>query len=256
MKMTKNLIINMVSFPDNWKPIPKSEKTKQVTEVSNQSKADLLVFPGFTIGSEKQFGYFLENCTNNQTLIIMEVTGRKRYFLLIQNGKVLNTKIYQHFTTSDEVEKNPMKMKSFLEKLKNERVFDFNGWKLLLMICGEINFLKSIQGGGKAVIRSKSPEILSSFHDVISNTDIFINPQHSPMSRQGNLDAKRVFLSANHRTYCSTANTDTILNYDRILNTLNGSSVQYCYYNGKKVLGKITLLTENYIVKEYQIPPK
>lgn len=70
----------MVSFPSDWKPISKSEKTKQVIDITNQSKADLLVFPGFTLGSEKEFDEFQLKCKNKKTLVVLEVMGRKRYF--------------------------------------------------------------------------------------------------------------------------------------------------------------------------------
>lgn len=255
MAEKKQLTLSMASFPDECMPISKSEKTKQVIEIANQSKADFLVFPGFTLGSEKQFELFKVNCKNKKSLIVMEVTGRRRYFLLYQNGEVLKTKIYQYFTISDEVDNNPKKMNAYLEKLKNERIFKFKGLNLLLIICGEINFLRSIQSGKKqAIIRSKVPETIDNFNEFLSKIDIFINPQHSPMSRQGNLDKKRMFLSANKRIYCSTANTNTIADDNRVMKTLNGSSIQYFYFNGNKVPGEIASLNKNYIVKEYQIP--
>jgi len=257
MTEKKHLILSMVSFPTDWKPIPKSEKTKQVIAIANQSKADLLVFPGFTLGSEKEFEKFQLKCKNKKSLLVLEVLGRKRYFLFCQNGKVLKTKIFQYFKESSEVENNPQKMSSYLEKLTNERLVKFKGLKLLLIICGEITFLKSMQSGkNQAIIRSKVPETILKYNELISKTDVFINPQHTPMGRQGNLDKKRKFLSANKRCYCSTTNTDVIVKYDRIMKTLDGSSLQYFYYNGNKVQGEIVFLDETCIVKEYQLPLK
>ena len=257
--MKNQMTIEMVSFPILWSPVFQLDKTKYVLEITKKSKSDLLIFPGFTLYSEKELQIFIKKVKNTKTLIYMEVGDgtpkqTNRYSLLYQNGKTLKSNIIQQFTTSSEVDKNPNLIDEYVNILEEERMFNLNGKTITLIICGEINFLKNIQSEENRVeIRTDNPKLLKKINDIISRTDIFINPQHTPMGNQGKLKKRREFLTRNNKIYCSTTNIDGNIPTEQIPDKLNGDSIQYCFQNGKPVEGEIQTWSPVSIVKQYLV---
>lgn len=253
----QKMTIEMVSFPILWVPMFQLEKTKYVIETTNNSKSDLLIFPGFTLYSEQELQKFMKKVRNTKSLIYMEVgdgtpNPSNRYSLMYQNGEILKSCTTQQFTTSGEVDKNPNLINEYVEILEKERMFNLNGKTITLIICGEINFLKNIQSDENRVeIRTDNPTIMKKYDDIISRTDIFINPQHTPMGNQGKLKKRREFLSQNNKIYCSTTNVDGNIPTEQIPDKLNGVSIQYCIQNGNPVEGEIDDWSMVRIVKQY-----
>lgn len=251
--------IEMVSFPTSWNPDYQIGKTDHVIEITNTTKSDLLIFPGFTLYSDKELKKFIKKVKNTKTLIYLEVGDgsprpSNRYFLLFQNGKVIHSNLFQMFSQSNEVDTDSTLMNDYVKVLETERMFTFNGKVLTLVICGEINFLKNVQSEGNRVeIRTSNSVILKKYENIISNTDIFINPQHTPMGNQGKLKKRREFLSKNGKVYCSTTNTEENIPFETIPNKLNGISIQYCFQNGKPIEEEIESWDFSYILKRYRV---
>jgi hypothetical protein len=257
--MKNQMTIEMVSFPFLRSPVFQTEKTKYVIEITNKTKSDLLVFPGYTLYSEMELQKFIQKVKNSKTLVYLEVgDGTPKpvtlYSLLYLNGKILKSNIIQYFKKSSEVDKNPTLIDEYGKILGEERIFDIHGKRITLILCGEINFLKNIQSDNNRVeIRTDNLITLKKFNDIISRTDIFINPQHSPMGNQGKMKKRREFLTQNNKIYCSTTNIDGNIPVEQIFDKLNGGSVQYCLQNGKPINGEVQMWSPIYVVKEYLV---
>jgi len=259
MKNQSPFTIDMVSFPTSWNPDFQIQKTDSVLEITNKTKSDLLVFSGYTLYSEKELNKFLKRVKNTKSLVYLEVGDGSprpgnRYFLLYQNGKVIQSNLIQVFSQSSEVDSDPDLINEYVGVLEKERMFSYNGKLLTLVICGEINFLRNVQSDDNRVeIRTNDTSILKKYNEIISKTDIFINPQHTPMGNQGKLKKRREFLSTKGKIYCSTTNLDDNIPVDNVPDKLNGVSIQYCYQNGKPIEGEIQSwgfhIVKRYLVK-------
>ena len=83
--------------------------------------------------------------------------------------------------------------------------------------------------GNRAVFRFEDDAIMNQrFADFLNNTDIILNPMHSPMGNQGKMRKRREFFSDNNRAYFSTANFEDE-------ESISKKSVQYACINGKEL---------------------
>tara|TARA_B100001094_G_C18155903_1_gene786425 strand:+ start:476 stop:1246 length:771 start_codon:yes stop_codon:yes gene_type:complete len=206
--------IQVVSFIIEGHPsytgLPKNRE-KIFIETINKSKADLIVFPGWTLNI-KDIKKTVSKLTNKSTTIIFENFSPHKYrsgneMHIIENGNLLNTDMRQVFTEASEVNNNKSLVGEYVKELATKRSFNLNKNKCLILSCGENNILKNKQSdGNKVVFRLNNKSIENEFETILENTSFVINPIHTPMGNQGKISKRREYFSNDNRVYISTNN--------------------------------------------------
>jgi len=243
--------IQITSYISGLSNKDKFELTK---EIINNSTADLLLFSGHTIGFVNEIESLKTSITNKETEVIFELKDIntekiKNCLYHIKNGEIQNLYTNQLFAESVEIENNYQLADRLLYEFENKRKFNINKLSFLVIQCGEMNILKNIQSEENRVeFRLAEDEILNErFLKILKETDVFLNPIHSPMGNQGKIQKRREFLSQNEKYYFSTSNTkDDSKNLDL-------KSLQYAFYNGNELIEESKILTEKSISRIYKI---
>ena len=250
------MIVQLVSYKSTLRA---DSRLRHTAEIINSSKADLILFAGYTLASHKDVGELNKLVGNDKTIAVIEVTenavsvlnpARNSLFLL-RNGVVKDIYTHQLFRDSKTIKAYPELGEHLMLELETRRNFSTANRNVAIIQCGENNILRNIQSeGNRAVFRFESDTILNQrFADFLNNTDIILNPMHSPMGNQGKMRKRREFFSDNNRAYFSTANFE---DEESIYN----KSVQYVCINGKEQepmnveVGK----RDSYIVRTFVIP--
>ncbi len=243
--------IQITSYISGLSDKDKFELTK---EIVNNSTADLLLFSGHTIGFVNEIEKLKTSITNKETEVIFELKDIntekiKNCLYHIKNGEIQNLYTNQLFAESVEIENNYQLADRLLYEFENKRKFNINKLSFLVIQCGEMNILKNIQSEENRVeFRLAEDKILNErFLKILMETDVFLNPIHSPMGNQGKIQKRREFLSQNEKYYFSTSNTkDDSKNLDL-------KSLQYAFYNGNELIEESKILTEKSISRIYKI---
>jgi hypothetical protein len=206
--------IQVVSFIIAGHPsdtrLPKNRE-KIFIETINNSQADLIVFPGWTL-KVNDIKKTVSKLTNKSTTIIFENFSPHKYqsgneMHVIENGTLLETDMRQVFTEASEVNNNTSLVSEYVKDLSNKRSLDLKKNKCLILSCGENNILKNKQSdGNKVVFRLNNKSIENEFKTILENTNFVINPIHTPMGNQGKISKRREYFSKNNRVYISTNN--------------------------------------------------
>jgi hypothetical protein len=207
-------------------------------EIINSSTADLILFAGHTIASDRDVLILAERIENKDTTAVIEVKEDKscpinkttiyHSLYLLQRGDIKCMNTYQIFAESRHINGKPYVAEHLLQDLETRREFTVANHKAIVIQCGENGILKNIQSeGNRAVFRFQDDDGLNNrFEKVMSNTDIILNPIHSPMGNQGKMLKRREYFSAKNRAYFSTANFD---------NGIENKSLQYAFFNGVEI---------------------
>ena len=196
------MVIQLVSYKTTLRA---DSRLQHTAEIINSSKADLILFAGHTLASHRDVDNTLLD--NNRTTAVIEVkkdTKSKSLpvyhsLFLLQNGVAKDIYTHQLFTDSKTIKAYPELGEHLMLELETRRNFSFED---------------------DAILNKR-------FADFLDNTDIILNPMHSPMGNQGKMRKRREFFSDNNRAYFSTANYD---DEESIYN----KSVQYACVNGKE----------------------
>jgi hypothetical protein len=208
-----------------------------VVDIINQSNADLILFSGYTLGLEEHVLMLKKRIVNKRITSVFELKGdgggyeNNRQYLL-SNGLVKKLRTHQLFAESNEIKNNKKLAEGFIDELIRTRHFEVNGAKVLLLLCGENNILKNKQNeGNKVVFRfNEDKQLTKRFNDIIKQTQIVLNPIHTPMGNQGKMHERRKWLSENNRYYFSASNTK------KTNKNLHLKSLQYAYFNGEPIV--------------------
>ena len=214
-----------------------SERLSITADIIDNSKSDLIVFPGDTLDTIDDAINIVNNIRNKKSTILFEVSqlplGDLNEIIhcpfLIQKGKLINLHTFQFFTTSDIIENNDFLAEAFINELETRRQFEVGDYKCLVLLCGENNILKNIQlDNNSAIFRIDDSQLEKRFKKVINGVDVILNPIHKPQyGNQNKLHRRREYLSKNRRVYFSTNNCETL--------SSDVKSIQYVYYNGEKL---------------------
>ena len=249
------MVIQLVSYKSTLRA---DSKLQHTAEIINSSKADLILFAGHTLASHCDVDELNTLLDNNRTIAVIEVKRNSKSkslpvyhsLFLLQNGVVKDIYTHQLFTDSKTIKAYPELGEHLILDLETRRNFSAANRNVSIIQCGENNILRNIQSeGNRAVFRFENDTILNHrFVDFLNNTEIILNPMHSPMGNQGKMRKRREFFSDNNRAYFSTANYDDE-------KSIYNKSVQYAYINGKEQepmnveVGK----RESYIVRTFVI---
>ncbi len=228
------MIVQLVSYKSTLRA---DSRLQHTAEIINSSKADLILFAGHTLASHRDVDELNTLLDNNRTTAVIEVkkdTKSKSLpvyhsLFLLQNGVTKDIYTHQLFTDSKTIKAYPELGEHLMLELETRRNFSTANRNVSVIQCGENNILRNIQSeGNRAVFRFEDDAILNKrFADFLNNTDIILNPMHSPMGNQPKMRKRREFFSSNNRVYFSTAN---YVDEEAIYN----KSVQYACINGKE----------------------
>ena len=228
------MIVQLVSYKSTLRA---DSRLQHTAEIINSSKADLILFAGHTLASHRDVDELNTLLDNNMTTAVIEVkkdTKSKSLpvyhsLFLLQNGVAKDIYTHQLFTDSKTIKAYPELGEHLMLELETRRNFSAANRNVSIIQCGENNILRNIQSeGNRAVFRFEDDAILNKrFADFLNNTDIILNPMHSPMGNQPKMRKRREFFSDNNRAYFSTANFE---DEESIYN----KSVQYACINGKE----------------------
>ena len=228
------MIVQLVSYKSTLRA---DSRLQHTAEIINSSKADLILFAGHTLASHRDVDELNTLLDNNRTTAVIEVkkdTKSKSLpvyhsLFLLQNGVTKDIYTHQLFTDSKTIKAYPELGEHLMLELETRRNFSTANRNVSVIQCGENNILRNIQSeGNRAVFRFEDDAILNQrFAAFLNNTDIILNPMHSPMGNQGKMRKRRELFSSNNRAYFSTAN---YVDEEAIYN----KSVQYACVNGKE----------------------
>lgn len=228
------MIVQLVSYKSTLRA---DSRLQHTAEIINSSKADLILFAGHTLASHRDVDELNTLLDNNRTTAVIEVkkdTKSKSLpvyhsLFLLQNGVTKDIYTHQLFTDSKTIKAYPELGEHLMLELETRRNFSTANRNVSVIQCGENNILRNIQSeGNRAVFRFEDDAILNKrFADFLNNTDIILNPMHSPMGNQPKMRKRREFFSSNNRAYFSTSN---YVDEEAIYN----KSVQYACINGKE----------------------
>jgi hypothetical protein len=228
------MIVQLVSYKSTLRA---DSRLQYTAEIINSSKADLILFAGHTLASHRDVDELNTLLDNNRTTAVIEVkkdTKSKSLpvyhsLFLLQNGVTKDIYTHQLFTDSKTIKAYPELGEHLMLELETRRNFSTANRNVSVIQCGENNILRNIQSeGNRAVFRFEDDAILNQrFAAFLNNTDIILNPMHSPMGNQGKMRKRRELFSSNNRAYFSTAN---YVDEEAIYN----KSVQYACINGKE----------------------
>ena len=228
------MIVQLVSYKSTLRA---DSRLQHTAEIINSSKADLILFAGHTLASHRDVDELNTLLDNNRTTAVIEVKKNTKSkslpvyhsLFLLQNGVAKDIYTHQLFTDSKTIKAYPELGEHLMLELETRRNFSTANRNVSVIQCGENNILRNIQSeGNRAVFRFEDDAILNKrFADFLNNTDIILNPMHSPMGNQPKMRKRREFFSSNNRAYFSTAN---YVDEEAIYN----KSVQYACINGKE----------------------
>ena len=228
------MVIQLVSFKSTLRA---DSRLRHTAEIINSSKADLILFAGHTLASHWDIDELNTLIDNDKTIAVIEVKENAISVLnpvcnslfLLQNGVAKDMFTHQLFSDSKNISTYRELGEHLMLELETRRNFSAANRNVSIIQCGENNILRNIQSeGNRAVFRFDNDAIMNQrFADFLNNTDIILNPMHSPMGNQGKMRKRREFFSDNNRAYFSTANFE---DEESIYN----KSVQYACINGKE----------------------
>ena len=228
------MIVQLVSYKSTLRA---DSRLQHTAEIINSSKADLILFAGHTLASHRDVDELNTLLDNNRTTAVIEVKKNTKSkslpvyhsLFLLQNGVTKDIYTHQLFTDSKTIKAYPELGEHLMLELETRRNFSTANRNVSVIQCGENNILRNIQSeGNRAVFRFEDDAILNQrFAAFLNNTDIILNPMHSPMGNQPKMRKRREFFSDNNRAYFSTANFE---DEESIYN----KSVQYACINGKE----------------------
>ena len=261
--------IELVSYSKNVNACTKCSIMKKV--IIN-STSDIILFPGSSIDSEKEFYSIVQACSNCNVKIVFEISDLKKiieskknkqlsnsysgkgYFIDMSNCPTnLPKEFRQRFSTGSELQQNQNLFVDFYEEWESGlRTFVSGGKRFTILMCGETAMLRCRRNGGKlssAEFRFKDSSLQEKYQKILDGTDVFLNMIHTNQGEQGVMKRKRNIFSADGKYYFSTATYNGLSGFSK------SKSLQYAVYNGGSIspIECETKKTDEYISKVFEI---
>lgn len=255
------MTIELISFRFN---LNEMKRLELMINIVNQSQSDLILFCGHTLKNQYDLEVLADCIKNKTSFVLFEMKRVKDSDFLdlrnclytIENGCIRNLFTNQFFSTKAEIEKNESLCERFINELKTRRHLNVKGKNCLVLQCGEINIIKSIQKEGNRPIfrHDQRKDLEEQFYSLIDNSDIILNPIHTPMGNQGKMEKRREFLSKEKRYYFSVSqNGKRVRRENEFEISINSSSLQYSFYDGKPIKASVSEFTKDYQKKIFII---
>lgn len=228
------MTVELISFRSN---LTAKKRLELMISIVNQSQADLIVFCGHTLKDRSDLDALKCRIENKNTFVLFEIKQcEESDFLYLKNclytiadGIVHNMYTNQFFATSNEIEGNESLCERFINELETRRQFNVKGKNCLVLQCGEINIIKNIQKeGNKPIFRIQERlDLKERFDNLLKDTQIILNPIHTPMGNQGKMKKRREYLSANNKYYFSVSQSGDF--------SMESRCLQYSFYDGGEI---------------------
>lgn len=222
------------------------------TQLFNDTDADIILFPGWSLRDTNHLENFQSSILNKKTLGFLELQrldsrNLTNALFSIHNGEMKFVS-FQLFSTSSEISNNLMLGQIFVDQFERSRSFKVKNKVVRVMQCGELNILRNEQANGNRVkFRFEDKQLENKFLTTLKGTSIILNPLHTPMGNQGKMHPRRKFLSSNKRGYISTSNVKTDTELEK------SKSAHYAYFNGNEISRNVVDRGEFHRVYEYEI---
>ena len=251
-------MIQLVSYKSS---LSRSKRIECTINILNRTMEPFVMFSGHTLFETEDIFTVESKLTNKHVTALLEVRhvqsssflNNTNCLFLVRNGKVHNIFTQQLFATSDEIKNNTDLAERLLLELEQRRKFDIEGKKCLVLQCGEINILSNIQSEhNRVTFRFYENLILNKrFQNLLNDTDIILNPIHTPMGNQGKMQKRREFLSANNRYYFSCSNTRPQNRQKQIKEGTLQQRLQYAYKNSLPICSYKSEITKEYRIQHF-----
>ncbi len=183
-------------------------------DLINDSKADVLLFCGHTLGFVNDIEDLKTSIENKHVEAILELEDInsdkiENCLYRISSGNLSSLNTNQIFAQSIDIEGNYELSSRLLHEFEHCRSFDLNGYRFLIIQCEELNILKNLQNDKNKVLfrLNDDKKLLKEFNQIIEDTKVILNPIHTPMGNQGKMLKRREYLSNKKRYYFSASNT-------------------------------------------------
>ena len=137
------MIIQIVSYKSN---VPLEIQGELNCRLFNQSMAEIILFPGWSLIDTNQLENFRNSMANNRTFAIIELKrmdSRKITNCLynVKAGQIKYSSL-QYFATSDEIKDNIELGRAFVSQFESAKTFHVKGNVVRVMQCGEFTHLR------------------------------------------------------------------------------------------------------------------
>lgn len=239
--------IQLISFSGELNP---NYQNALIVDIINNSKADLILFPGHAL-RDADDRYYVGDClTNEKVTAIIEIQKdgimkSPNELFIYREGEFEDMYTSQVFSTADHVNGNAVLMNKLLDEMPR-RQFKCCGKRFAVLLCGESAI---VSGKGEGEFRFKeNPAMNKRFEKLMNETDVFLNPIHSIQGHQNQISKRRSVLSSNGRYYLSAACTE---NREQ---SLDLKSLQYICHDGKELTLKPEIYEdEGYVSRTLEI---
>jgi len=250
--------VELISFRYNMRA---RKRLNLLAELVNRSQSDLVVFCGYSIFYQDSIPELQKMLKNKKSIVLFEVRNtvdgkETKGLFVIKNGKILNLHTSQLFVDSKDIKNNEALGERFIYELETKRSFRVSGKSCLVIQCGENNIIRNIQKEeNRPVFRfQKRPDLGDRFKKLLMETDIILNPIHTPMGNQPKMQKRREYLSADGRCYFSVSQLGTGKQNENYLDMAKKSKrLQYAYYDGQPINAYIDYPCEDYKQRIYDI---
>ncbi len=237
-----------------------------VLEVLEKTKdLAMVLFSGWTLDNENELNRVIDGLHAPHPTFILEVgsgydTNDNPHspagFYVIQDGKLKLNKVKQWFATSEEANRNEKNLiENYLTTLEKDRCFSVDGKRVRLIICGENNVLRNEQShNNKVYCRAEDKESQTKLESILNDTDIFINPAHTPMGNLGKMKKRWKFLSETNRVLLFVTNECAKAGVKNFEPNLSKQSLKYAFINGKETEFSKLASGKQYQISQVDIP--
>lgn len=188
---------------------------------------DLVLFSGWTLNPQ-EYRAFVKHNANSHSLLVMQENGTGYPPWHIVEGRHerrnVSGPIIQRFKDSTGSKED---LRKLLQDLDANRRIEVDGKTARLIICGENNLLRNKQSEGNAV-SVRIEELAQDFERIREDTDIFLNPAHTPMGNLGKLKQRWRYLSEGGRLCVYATNALDA-------SQLGGKRLQYAFADGEEL---------------------
>jgi len=182
--------------------------------------------------------------------------GCGQFYVVGRGGRVKIEPRQQSISTGNVSEERAERVVAGLA-LDGGRRFSVQSRQIGWMECGEVNLLCCQKDGDKNGVRVRYEALEQQFFEAVTSLDIFLNPQHTRMSRLHLLRRKVEALSAgtiihaplgrHWPVYAGTAN------WNRARQRSSQSSLQCVMRDGQRLPPRDIVETENYILSVFSV---
>lgn len=251
-------MIQLVSYKSS---LSRSKRIECTINILNRATEPFVMFSGHTLFESEDIFTVESKLTNKHVTALLEVRHIKsssflnnaNCLFLVRNGKVHNMFSQQLFATSDEIKNNTDLAERLLLELEQRRKFDIEGKKCLILQCGEINILSNIQSEHNRVVFRfpDNVDLFKRFQRLLNESDVILNPMHTPMGNQGKMQRRREYLSSGNRYYFSCSNTRPPQRQEHIKEGSLQNKLQYAYNDSLRLHPLNTEITEDYCIQYF-----